>query len=55
MTDAEREQILDKRIMARLATDRAYKNAENANEQALREWEIEAEEVARLDRAAIMK
>jgi len=48
MTDAERERILDKRIQARLATDRAYLNAENAEEQSNREWEIEREEDERL-------
>lgn len=49
MTDAERERILDARIQRRLATDRAYRNAANAEEQAQREEEIEREEEARLD------
>ncbi len=48
MDDATREQILDKRIQARLATDRAYLNAENAEEQAEREEEIESQEAERL-------
>lgn len=46
--EAERERILDKRVMARLATDAAYRNAENAEEQAEREAEIEREEDEKL-------
>lgn len=38
--DAKVEQIIDRRVWARLATDKAYKNAENAEEQAIREDEI---------------
>jgi hypothetical protein len=34
--------------MQRLATDAAYRNAENAEDQAAREDEIEREEAARL-------
>lgn len=48
MTEAERERILDKRVQARLATDRAYRNAANAEEQAQREEEIELEEDRKL-------
>lgn len=42
------ERVLDKRIQERLASDRAYRNAANADEQAAREEEIEAEESTRL-------
>lgn len=48
MNEAERERILDARIQRRLATDAAYRNAENADEQAARENAIENEEDARL-------
>lgn len=48
MTDADRERILDRRIQARLASDRAYRNAENAEAAADRELEIEVEEADRL-------
>ena len=44
------ERILDARIIARLATDKAYRNAENAEQQSERERELEDEEVARLER-----
>lgn len=50
MTDSEREQILDRRIMRRLAADAAYRNAANAEEQAAREEQITREEEYRLDR-----
>lgn len=50
MTDADRERILDKRIQHRLARDKGYLWAENAEEQAEREAEIEREEEAILDR-----
>ena len=53
MTESEREALLDKRIMRRLATDNAYRNAENADEQARREGEIEAEEDYRLPPARV--
>lgn len=47
LSDAEREvarkKIIDARVQRRLATDRAYLNAENAEEQKQREEEIEAE------------
>jgi len=49
MNDTEYERILDRRIQARLASDRAYRNAENAEQQAQREYEIEQEEAERLD------
>lgn len=40
LTDIERERIIDRRVWERLASDRAYRNAENAEEQAEREAEI---------------
>jgi hypothetical protein len=49
MNDGEREKILDRRIMARLATDPAYKHAENAEQQAEREAEITREEEDRIE------
>lgn len=52
MDEATRERILDKRIMARLATDRAYRFAENAEEQAERERQIETEEDSKLPPSA---
>ena len=52
MNEAEREQLLDKRIWRRLATDNAYRNAENAEQQAEREEEIEREEDAKLPAAS---
>lgn len=51
MDDATYERMLDINVHRRLATDRAYKHAENAEEQAEREREIEREEAAKLDRA----
>lgn len=51
MTEAERERILDRRIQRRLATDKAYIWAEDAEAQALREAEIEREEDAKLPEA----
>jgi hypothetical protein len=48
MNESAREALLDRRIQARLATDAAYRNAENADEQAEREREIEDEEDAKL-------
>jgi hypothetical protein len=47
--EANIERVLDARIMRRLATDPAYRNAENAEEQSQREEEIEREEIAKLD------
>jgi hypothetical protein len=44
MDDRTVEQIVDKRVMIRLATDRAYLNAENAEEQEEREEQITREE-----------
>ena len=41
--EAAIEALIDRRVMARLATDAAYRNAANADEQAAREDEIEAE------------
>lgn len=51
MTESEREAIIDRRVQRRLATDRAYLNAENAEEQAAREQEITDEEDALLPAA----
>lgn len=48
-TEAEREAIVDRRVMRRLATDAAYRNAANADEQAEREDEITREELERFD------
>lgn len=47
-SEAQREALLDARIMRRLATDKAYRNAENAEDQAEREAQIEREECERL-------
>jgi len=49
MDDVTYERVLDRRIQARLASDRAYRNAENAEQQTEREEQIEREEVKRLD------
>jgi hypothetical protein len=38
--DADIERAIDKRVMRRLMTDRAYRNAESAEDQAAREDEI---------------
>lgn len=48
MDEATREALLDSRIQRRLASDSAYRNAENAEEQSEREAEIEREEDAKL-------
>ena len=50
ITEAEYEALLDKRIQRRLASDAAYRNAANAQQQAERERVIEDEECQRLDR-----
>jgi hypothetical protein len=50
MNDADAERILDRRIMRRLDTDRAYRHAENAEDQARREQQITEDEERRLDR-----
>lgn len=42
------ESVCDGRVQRRLATDRAYRNAENAEEQAEREQEITEQEWAKL-------
>lgn len=49
LSDSDREQILDRMVQRRLATDRAYLNAENAEQQAEREAEIEVEAERDLD------
>jgi hypothetical protein len=46
--DINIEALLDRRVQRRLATDAAYRNAENAEEQQEREEQIEREECARL-------
>lgn len=51
MTDLER--AVDAEVQKRLATDRAYRNAENADEQADREREIEEQVVREAAQAAI--
>jgi hypothetical protein len=48
LTEAQIEKAVDRAVMRRLATDSAYLNAANAEEQADREQEITDEEVARL-------
>lgn len=48
MTEAEAERICDQRVMRRLSVDSAYRNAENAQDQADREAEITADEWNRL-------
>lgn len=53
LTESQIEALLDRRIMARLATDPAYRNAENAEEQTEREEEITRQEEVRLDREII--
>lgn len=40
MQDVDRERIIDKRVQRILATDPAYRNAENAEQQAAREEHI---------------
>ena len=42
--DVFAEAIIDARVMARLATDRHYRTAENAEDQAIREAEITQQE-----------
>lgn len=49
MTDSERETLIDTRVMRRLATDAAYRNAASSEEQAEREDAITAEEELRLE------
>lgn len=43
MNEEQIERVIDARVQRRLATDKAYLNAENADEQAEREAEIVAE------------
>lgn len=43
LTESERERAIDRMVMRRLATDREYLNAENADQQAEREAAITAE------------
>lgn len=51
MTDQSMERAIDLGVMERLATDRAYLNAENAEEQAEREREIEEEVTREVEQA----
>ena len=44
--ESERERVIDARVMRRLATDRAYRNAEQAQQ---REDEITQQECDRFD------
>lgn len=44
MNDAQLEEIIDRRVQARLQTDRDYLGAENAEEQSLAERKIELQE-----------
>lgn len=46
--EAEFERIVDSMVMRRLATDAAYRNAADADQQAAREEQIEREVVADL-------
>lgn len=48
MNEATFERLLDAAVRARLATDRAYRYAEDADAQRLREAEIEDEEADRI-------
>lgn len=48
MNERELERAIDRAVMHRLATDSAYLNAANAEEQAAREQEISDEEYDRL-------
>lgn len=43
MNEAEKEQLIDRRVQRRIGTDAAYRNAANAEEQAEREREITLE------------
>lgn len=52
MNDADREAIIDRAVQRRLATDSAYRNAEDAEQQAEREAEIVRQEEEALDRSA---
>ncbi len=52
MNDADRERIIDRAVQRRLATDAAYRNAANAEEQAEREDEITRQEEQALERSA---
>lgn len=44
MNDAEREALIDRRVQARMSTDRDYLWAEDAEQQALAERKIELQE-----------
>jgi hypothetical protein len=47
------EQLIDRAVQRRLATDLAYRYAENADEQAEREEEITREEEERITRSSL--
>jgi hypothetical protein len=51
MDEATRERIIDRRVQERLRTDAIYRNAADAEAQALREEAITAEEEAHLGKA----
>lgn len=51
MDEATYERMVDLNVQRRLGRDRAYLNAENAEEQAEREREIEREECEKMDAA----
>jgi hypothetical protein len=44
MNETEREQLIDRRVQARMQTDRDYLFAETAEEQAIAEHKIELQE-----------
>ena len=48
ISEAKAEQMCDRAVMRRLATDAAYRNAENAEQQAERECAITDEEWVRI-------
>jgi hypothetical protein len=48
LSEAQIERAVDRGVTRRLATDRAYRNAESAEAQAEREAQIEREEYQRI-------
>lgn len=54
ITEAEAERMCDRAVIRRLATDRAYLNADNADEQAERECAITDEEWGRITTAYVV-
>lgn len=51
--ESELEAAVDRAVMRRLASDRAYLHAENAEEQKQREDEITAQECRRLGAVSV--